>query len=391
MGAAVVDEELFDGGPPLGALKALGVVRPAKRHVGHRALATILVGWVPLVLLTFIQGSADADGTARSFLTDAAVHARFLIALPLLVLAEADAIYRFGHIACHFLFAGLVREKDHERYAQAVSSTRTLLDSPAAALTTLLLAYIVVSLLIYNVQFFGVPAWHLAESGATFGLSPAGLWHWLVSVPLLLVLFFGWVWRLSLWWRFLALMSRLDLRLVPAHPDCAAGLKFVSSSIRGYRLLAFAFAAIVAGTEMNRTLRSGAEAFAFRNGAIGVLIVVVVLAVGPLAVFLSKLRAAKLRGDLEYGALAHDVGLQFERRWLNKSPGLDPNTLETQEFSAMTDLYQVVANVYNVKSLPFALNDVTGIVVASVVPFVPVALMAVPLKDIVEGALKLLL
>jgi len=389
--SAVVDEELFDGGPPLGSLKALGIVQPAKRHVGHRAVGTVLVAWMPLALLATLQGLVNADGTARSFFADAAVHARFLVALPLLVLAEADAIYRFGRIACHFLLAGFVREKDQERYAQSVNTTRALLDSPIAALVTLLLAYGVVSLLIPNVRQFDVPSWHLRGDGRTLGLSPAGLWHWLISVPVLLVLFFGWLWRLFLWWRFLALMARLDLRLVPAHPDGAAGLKFVSSSIRGYRLLAFAIGAIVAGTEINRGLKMGAQPFAFRNEAIVVVIFILVLAVGPLSVFLAKLRTTKLQDDLEYGALAHAVGLQFERRWLHGPGRADPNALETQDFSAMTDLYQVVANVYSVKSLPFAWRDVTNIVVAALLPFVPVALMAVPLRDIVDALIKLLL
>ncbi len=64
--------------------------------------------------------------------------------------------------------------------------------------------------------------------------SLAGWWHLLVSLPLLLILFFGWIWRLALWARFLFLMSRLNLRLIPAHPDNVGGLKicqFVTSRL----------------------------------------------------------------------------------------------------------------------------------------------------------------
>jgi hypothetical protein len=74
----------------------------------------------------------------------------------------------------------------------------------------------------------------------------------LVSVPLLLLLLLGWLWRVLLWWRFLWLTARLDLRLIPGHPDLAGGLMFVGSSLRSFWLLSFALGAIAAGTVANR-------------------------------------------------------------------------------------------------------------------------------------------
>jgi hypothetical protein len=391
MSAAVADEELFDGGPPLGTLKALGLVRPAERHTAHRALIATIIGWMPLAVLATAEELAYPGGTARSFFTDVAVHARFLIALPLFVLAEADAIQRFGQIACHFLSAGFVQEKDRERYADVVGSTRRLLDSRAAALAALALAYALVFLLLSSLRAVDVPAWHWAGGRSSRSLSMAGWWHWLVSIPLLLLLLWGWLWRLLLWWRFLALMARLELRLVPAHPDRAGGLKFVSESIRGYRLLAFAIGAIVAGTEMNLTLKAGQPPLDFKNAAIGVAVFVAALGAGPLLVFFANLQGLKRRGILEYGALGREVGAEFERRWLHRAARPDGNALETSEFSAMTDLYQVVANVHEMKPLPFGWRDLIPLLLAGLLPFVPVALMAVPLKDMIGALTKLLL
>ena len=57
----------------------------------------------------------------------------------------------------------------------------------------------------------------------------------------LLLLGLGWLWRLYLWGRFLWQLSRLDLRLVPAHPDQTAGLKFVGYAVRAFALLGFAW------------------------------------------------------------------------------------------------------------------------------------------------------
>jgi hypothetical protein len=101
----------------------------------------------------------------------------------------------------------------------------------------------------------GFMAWQRPVSGHP--LSLAGWWHVVVSVPWLLVLFFGWLWRILVWGRFLWLMSRLDLQLIAAHPDLAGGLMFVGTSIRVYATLSFALATVVAGGVANRVIHQG--------------------------------------------------------------------------------------------------------------------------------------
>ena len=196
------------------------------------------------------------------------------------------------------------------------------------------------------------------------GISLAGWWHALVSLPLLLVLLFGWLWRLVLWARFLVLVSRLDLRLIPGHPDRVGGLKFVSSSLRGFRLISLALGAMVAGSVANGELHRGKQVPDFKNLVIGLLVFLLILFAGPLTVFLKKLRETKRRGVFEYGALAAAVGTQFEAKWLQQTT-IDGTSLEVQDFSATTDLYSVAANVYAMREVPFTLKDLIGPIVVS--------------------------
>lgn len=233
-----------------------------------------------------------------------------------------------------------------------------------------------------------MPSWWL-RAGRPTGLSLAGWWHALVSVPLLLLLFLGWLWRVMLWARFLWLMARFDLRLVAAHPDGAGGLKFVSTSLRGFRLLALALGAIVAGTAANQVLHEGQSPLGFRNTAIAVTAFVIVLAAAPLVVFIRRLRSTKSAGIFHYGALAGDMGREFEQKWLAPEV-VGRGALEVPDFSAATDLYSVVANVYEMKYLPFGWKDLVKLVVATLLPFVPVALMAVPLDELLRALMKLL-
>jgi hypothetical protein len=284
-----------------------------------------------------------------------------------------------------------VTEQDRPRYDAAVTSTRRLLNSKAVEFVTVLLAYMLVGVMLYYVPPDSVPAWHQAGGGLAPGRSPAGWWHKLVSLPLLLVLILGWLWRVFLWGRFLWLMQRLELRLIPGHPDHAGGLNFISTSMRGFRLIALAVGTIAAGSAANLVLHHNAAPLAFKNVAIGVVILVVVLAAGPPTVFMKMLRKAKARGIFHYGALANALGAEFERKWLDRAPAVDERALEVGDFSATTDLYAVVANVYEMKDVPYGWKDLANLVLAALLPFVPVALMAVPLEDLLTALAKLLL
>ena len=77
MGITVhVEEQLFDGGPPIGLQKALRLIKsPTQRHLWQRTLAAVFVGWVPLTILATVElvlGTPEA----RTFFSDVGVHAR---------------------------------------------------------------------------------------------------------------------------------------------------------------------------------------------------------------------------------------------------------------------------------------------------------------------------
>lgn len=388
---ANVNDEVFDGGLLMRWERSLGLSKSGRSVVAKRALIAVLIGWVPLAVLAAAQLLISSDESAKSFFTDFAVHARFLVAVPALLYAEQECLPRLGRIVNHFQETGLVVGADTVRFQEAVSSTRRLLTSSAGDLVLLVLVYMVVAAIALYFSTDALLPWH--RRGATSGLrlSPAGWWHALVSLPLLLILFFIWIWRLALWTRFLFLMSRLDLRLIAAHPDRVGGLKFVSTSLRGFRLISFACGTVVAGSILNRQVHQGSQPFDFKNLLIGLLVFLVILFAGPMTIFLKKLRETKRRGTFEYGALAMTVGKQFESTWLPQRNSLDKKSLEVLDFSATTDLYSVVANVSAMREVPFTLRDLIGpIGVSAMLPFLPLAVLALPMEVILRGVVKLL-
>jgi hypothetical protein len=52
------------------------------------AIVFVVLTWLPLLILSVWQGSAIGTNVQIPFLRDYAVHARFLISLPILILAE---------------------------------------------------------------------------------------------------------------------------------------------------------------------------------------------------------------------------------------------------------------------------------------------------------------
>jgi hypothetical protein len=373
-----VDNEIFYGGPPSRLEAWLRLRKSGDPRILRLAFGVVSITWLPLLLLTAARGDLLPRAGAGSFLQDFAVHARYLIAIPLLILAEAVCVPRLGAIVRQFEESDLVRDSDRSRFDAALASTRRLRDSNGTELLVIGLSYLIVMGLVFSVsQRF--PAWQLAKGSGLDHYSLAGWWHWLVSLPLLLMLLLGWVWRLCLWTRLLWLISRLDLHLLASHPDHAAGLMFVGYSVRAWSLPALAPGVIAAGTIANQVVHAGVSPLTFKYVVLGLTVSTVLVFTAPLTVFYGNLLSAWRSAILRYGALAERVGHEFEAKWLGRAREFPEDPLQTGAFSATTDLYQVVSNIYAMKFVPVDVQSVIVLAVATVLPFVPVLLISEPL------------
>ncbi len=383
-GETTFEGVLFEGGPPDKLQTWLGLIRQDRPRRWLRAVLVVLIGWVPLALLTFLHGELFHRESASGFLWDFAAYARYLVAAPLLVMAESTCLPQLTAIAWQFLASGIVAEADYPQFQEAVHSTRRLMNSAAVEFIVIAMAYVLVAVVFLAKPAAGFVSWHGALVGGHFKLSPAGWWLLLVSLPLLVMLELGWVWRLLLWTRFLWLMQRLPLRLIPAHPDAAAGLKFVDYSLRAFVPLGLIVGVLAAGPILNLVAHSHVPPLHFQFTAIGMVVAVLAIFVAPLLVFTPRLAAARHRGIFLYGALAAAMGREFEKKWFGSGQKLDQEALAASDFSATTDLYAVAANVYRMQVLPVELKDLVFLALATFAPFIPVVLFAVPLDVILD-------
>jgi len=382
-----IEEHVFDGGPPLRLQKSLGLVKPDEPRVVSRALFGAAIAWIPLAILSIVETIIVSDSSARWFFGDFAVHARYLVALPVLVLAERDGIPQLERIVRQFVETGLITDADRPGYHRAVTSTRRLLNSSYGDVIAIIAAYLAVIAISANAPAGLIANW---QRGGFGYFSLAGWWHVCISLPLLLIIFFGWIWRLMLWGRFLFLTARLDLQLLPSHPDKVGGLSFVNTSLRGFRLISFGFGAVAAGAVADRVVYNGESLANFKGLVIGLIIFLLILFAGPLTVFVWRIRHAKWRGIFAYGVLANRLGREFEAKWLSAGTQVKRDVLEQPDFSATTDFYGVAANVYEMRDLPFALRDLIAPLVPALVPFAIVALFTIPIQVVIDSTIKLL-
>jgi hypothetical protein len=380
---------VFDGGPPLGLQTRLGLVGPENLHVALRMAGFVVIAWVPLLVLALAEGRFAEAGPAWSFLSDFGSLTRYLVAGPLLLAAEAACIRELGRISVRF--ASLLSDpRDLPPFVEMLVKLRRWRDAPIAEFAVAVLAFAMSLGAIRGMPMADLPAWHhsLADPGA---LSMAAWWHAVVSLPLLLMLLLGWLCRLLLWTLFLLKASRFDLNLVAVHPDKSAGLAFIGYSLRAFSLVGMALGAIFAGTIANAAVHGGVPLLNFRYGVGGLAVFVVALFTAPLLTVSLKLAMVWRLGVLRYGELASLLGRHFEREWFD---GLQPrrhdDILERGDFSAATDLFQVVDRVHDMSIVPVDLMSIVMLAVATLLPFVPVVLAVVPFQAVLAALTGLL-
>jgi hypothetical protein len=180
---------------------------------------------LPLLALSALAGQVLAGSVALPFLLDAEVHARLLVALPLLIIAEIPVQRRLGPLAHNFLERNLIPENAMTRFESAIASAYRLRDSVLAEVLIIAFVYGVGILVVWRQYVaLGMATWYATPSAGSVKLSLAGIWYGYVSLPLFQFLLIRWYFRVLIWARFLWQVSRIELSLVPTHADRVAGL-----------------------------------------------------------------------------------------------------------------------------------------------------------------------
>jgi len=354
--------------------------------VHRRIVASILLTWVPLLVLSILGGQALVEKVAVPFLRDIEVHIRFLVAMPLLLIAELVVHLRLRPLAGIFLDRRLIPEGSVARFNAAVASAMRLRNSVIAEPLIIAFVYVVGVLIIWrHYAALHADTWYATPSGNGTNLTLAGIWYGYVSLPLFQFLLIRWYFRLLIWGRFLWQVSRIDLVLVPTHSDRVGGLGFLSVSVQALAPLAAAHGALLAGLLANRIFFVGATLPQFKFEIAFVAMYMLFLAAGPLLLFSPRLASAKRSGGREYGALAEPYVRAFDVKWLRGGAHVDEPLIGSADIQSLADMSNSFEVVRSMRLVPFTRDGLSLLAAATLAPVVPLALTMMPLEKLLQA------
>ena len=379
------DFSLVLGGPLFQLLRRAHLSDDAMLMIRRRVVVIALLAWLPLLLLSALEGRLLGGGAAVPFLFDVEVHVRYLVTLPLLIAAELVVHRRMRPLLQLFLERNVIPESSIPRFEAAVASAFRLRNSALAEVLLIAFVYGFGILFVWR-QYLALDAatWYATPSADGSVLSLAGLWYGYVSLPVFQFLLCRWYFRLFVWARFLWQVSRIELSLVPTHPDRLGGLGFLANTAYAFAVLAVAHGAMLAGLIANRIFFLGASLTDFKVEIAVVVVFVVAALLGPLLAFTFQLAQAKRTGLREYGTLAERYVREFDAKWVRGNAPVDEPLVGSADIQSLADLGNSYEVVRTMRLAPITRDAILRLGAATLVPIVPLLLTMMPLEELVK-------
>jgi len=382
------DFSLVLGGPLYQLYLKSRLARPPLALAARRIVTIPLIAWLPLLVLALVERHAFPGTIDVPFAYDLEVHARYLLALPLLIAAELTVHARIRPAIGQFLSRGIVPPAARARFDAIVASAMRLRNSVALEVVLLVFVYTVMQLVWRSQITLQRPTWFADEMAPALRLSWAGWWYGFVSIPIFQFILLRWYFRLFVWFRFLWQVSRLELRLVPTHPDRAGGLGFLGGSAGAGTAVPRAQGVRLSGVIANRIVHEASALPAFKEEIAGIVILLVLVVLAPLTVFTPHLVAARRSGLREYGTLASRYVSEFDAKWVRGGAGKEEPLVGSADIQSLADLGNSFEIVRSMSVVPFTRNTVLQLAVITLLLATPLLLTMVSLEELVKRLLQ---
>ncbi|HEY1269591.1 MAG TPA: hypothetical protein VGH16_20200 [Candidatus Binatia bacterium] len=388
---AAQDFSLVLGGPLYQAFRRWHLSGDALDLVRRRIGVITLFAWLPLIILAALSGTAVPGRVAVPFLYDVEAQLRFLVALPLLIVAELVVHERLRFVVRQFLERHLIPDDALPRFEQIIDSAFRLRNSVIAELSLIAFVYIV-GVFIFWRHYVALSAatWYATPTADGLQLSAPGVWYAYVSLPLYQFLLVRWYFRIFIWMRFLWQVSRIDLSLIPTHPDRVGGLGFLGNTVFAFVPLLVAHGVILAGPIANRIFYLGASLPQFMM-EIGVVVgFLLCIVFGPLLVFAPQLAQLKRTANREYGALAERYVREFDAKWVRGGASKDEPFVGSADIQSLADLANSFEVVRSIRLAPISKEAVLQLLVFALLPVAPLLLTMMSVEELLKRLVGIL-
>jgi hypothetical protein len=367
--------------------RRIGLVPSEGLGLVRRAVFWSLFAWLPIVLWALYAGRAMPGVPGEPLLAHFGVHVRFLVAVPLLILAEGPVHVLTTSLLPHFVRSGVVPPAAVAQFRAAIAATARLRDAtlPWAVMLGVVVAFSSTSEIVHRSHEID---WEEAAAGRPgFG----ALWYLYVARSIYLTLVLAWLWRVVLlavlFWR----IARLDLALVPTHPDRAGGLGFLERVPPLFAPVPLAIGCVVASRWAHDAVYHGLALPSLKVQMIAFVVASVVLFLLPLLAFAGPLKRAKKQALLDYGALVGRHGRLVQSRWIEGKRLDDDALLNAPELGPVADTAAAYDAVKAMRALPVGKAAIVPLAAAAVAPMIAVLALQVPVKDLMLTLIKALL
>lgn len=355
----------------------LGLVRGGTRTLAL-GLALGLIPWSILMVLALIEGTGQQIFSPSLV----GVHARLLLAIPLFFLCESLLDPRLAMFVRTIVHSEVVPRHARPALEAEIARISRWKDSWVPDAVSLLAAVV-----------FSVFASQLHISGTTAAYDPgraatemmmAGQWYLIVCLTLFRFLMIRWLWRLGLWCFFLWRVSRLDLQLLPTHPDQTAGLGYLEVVHAHFTPLVLAIS-VVQAAMLAEEISSGTASFEAIYPVFAlVLVVVAALFLGPLFIFTHRLWQCRVKGLSDYMVFGSRYVNGFDRKWLGKDDPDRDTLLGTPDLQSLADLCHSVGVVRDMRIAPISPRLLKDYALTALLPFLPLLLFKYPVAELAQ-------
>lgn len=366
-----VEFSLTRGGAFYEFMRRLHIIRLDDYDLLRLSLAMGAIGWLPLVLIA-LSGPFASATPQFSLWAVVSIHVRYLIAIPLLFIAERmlERCCRSALVRSNGAFVG----SDRHALIRLAGAAERARDSTMAELVLLA----AVSATHASIWYFTGRAALIHDFSSVRAPALGLAWYALVSLPLFNFLLLRTARHWLIWTTLLWRLSRLRLRLIPTHPDRAGGIGNLAEPTYGISIALASVSCVVAASWGSHAFFGRVDPSGFAIRLATLVLIGGLIALAPLIPFANSLVSARLDGSDPYSGFAARYARLFEQRWVlsREQNGL----LGTPDISGLADLISSYKSLETLRIVPFGREQVLVVVSSIVIPMLPVPLLAARLS-----------